>query len=101
MFGQIRKYPPIYTEVSYQTSVHLASADTSSTPPTTAVRRNNDPEVVTEVVGDSRWASVTTTGPDVNINQIRAQHAEKVASIQAAILQSEPDVEISNEEIDL
>lgn len=91
MYGQIRRYRDPWTEVEYRTLINLQSGDVvTDYDPVTRVRNDVDPIMQTDKEADGPRGRynvfVKTTGPDYEIEALRARHTHAVNTIRANVL---------------
>lgn len=91
MYGQIRRYREPWTEIEYKTLVNLETGYVvTDYDPVTRVRNDTDPIMETSKEADGLRGRynvfVKTTGPDHELEALRARHAHAVNTIRANVL---------------
>jgi hypothetical protein len=91
LYAQIRRYRDPWTEVSFRTSVDLETATVKMDwTPKRAIRNDIDPDFRASKEQDGSrgrfCATITTAGPETQIEQLRHLHAANVNKIRANVL---------------
>lgn len=91
MYGQIRRYRDPWTEVKYSTIIDLETGDViSDADPVTRVRNDAHPKVCSDRQAMGRPGAynviVSTTGPDISLQTVRACHTVIVNKTRAHVL---------------
>ncbi|QNJ57658.1 hypothetical protein SEA_KEANU_53 [Streptomyces phage Keanu] len=91
MYGQIRRYHDAWTEVEYKTIVNLETAAVvTDYDPVTCVRNSVIPGIETTKEADGLRGRynvvIKTTGPDSQIEKLRAAHSNHINTIRANVL---------------